>query len=132
MGKGSPARWIPGHHLVSSKPPATLAMRLCLAPVTWQPFLPKATAADGFLQGQRTWPLQGLQGLSAAQSHGASLPLGQGVTSIDLASGRACVGQRLIGVITASDFTAGSAASAQFRHLLATSAPVNSVHLQIC
>lgn len=25
VGKGSPARWIPGHHLVSSKPPPTSA-----------------------------------------------------------------------------------------------------------
>lgn len=107
VGKGSPARWIPGHRLVSSKPPATLAMRLGLGPVTLQPVLPEATAADPFLRGQLPWPPQGLQGLSAAQSHGASLPPGQGVTSTDLANGRACVGQRFVGVITASDFTAG-------------------------
>lgn len=52
MGKGHPARWIPGHHFVRPKPPTTLTTGPCLVPVTSQPFLPKATAADRFLQGR--------------------------------------------------------------------------------
>lgn len=72
VGKGSPARWIPGHHFVSPKPPATLAVWLCLVPTTFQPFLPKATAADRFLQGQAPSAYPGSPGTPRCIALGAS------------------------------------------------------------